>query len=156
MILDASDKKNIQTAGFYFLVSTLITWWFIDCSPMYTSIGQKILSCTIAGTKWTIQIVFAIALLQGKRWIFLRHIGLTCLTGSLILVPYSLSTTFGHDSGSSFFLSSLIVSVAVMIVSYFISVRKTNIPLLWWAGWMFCLMVAITLQLKVVFNMSIF
>ncbi len=152
---DPYDRKNFNAAVFFFISSTLITWWFIESSPVYADYTQKLLSCSIAGAKWTIQIVFAFLFLQGKKWKFIREIGLTCFVGSIILVPYSISSILHINDSGEFFLSSLIASVAVMIVLYFISVKKSRVPMLWWAGWMLCLAVAITLQLKVVFHIPI-
>ena len=150
-----TEKSNIKTAVFYFLLSTIITAWFIEVSPVYDNMLQKILSCSIAGAKWSIQIVVAYLLLQDKKWIFIRNIGFTCFLGSLILVPYSLFGTFGMFNKSNYFLLSLVLSVTTMIVSYWFSVRKAGVDRIWWAGWMICLAIAITGQLKLVFNISL-
>lgn len=145
-------NKKIRLAFFYFLLSTLITWWFIQASPLYTSTQQKLLSCGIAGAKWSIQILAAFLLLKERRWEFIKDIGLTCFVGSLILLPYTiLSSAFGID-GKNFFLGSLLVAVAVMILMYAISVRHSRLSKLWWAGWLVCLAIAIGLQLTVVFH----
>jgi len=144
-------NKRITLAVFYFLLSTLITWWFIGASPLYTSTNQKLLSCGIAGAKWAIQILAALILLKEKRWEFIKDIGLTCFIGSLILLPFAiLSSAFGIN-GKNFFLGSLLVAVAVMILMYAISVRHSRLSKLWWLGWLVCLAIAITLQLTVVF-----
>jgi hypothetical protein len=39
-----------------------------------------------------------------------------------------------------------------MIALYYQAVKKTGLSLKWWAGWLVCLAVAITLQLTVVFG----
>ena len=155
-MIDTTDKKNVLYASFYFTLSTLITYWFIESAPVYTSLAQKMTSCGIAGIKWAIQIIFALVFLQGKKWNFIRNIGFTAFLGSLLLVPFSVSSFFGINVDSVFFVCSLIVSVLVMVFSYLISVKKSNVPSLWWAGWLFCLAIAITIQLKLVFNIWIF
>jgi len=144
-------NKKITLAFFYFLLSTLITWWFIQASPLYTSTNQKLLSCGIAGAKWGIQIFAALLLLKENKWEFIKDIGLTCFIGSLILLPFAIfSSAFGIN-GTNFFLASLLVAVAVMILMYAISVRHSRLSKLWWLGWLVCLAIAITLQLTVVF-----
>ncbi len=153
---EESSQKNINLTVLFFTISTLITWWFIAVSPVYVDLTQKLLSCSIAGAKWSIQIVAAFVFLQNRKWEFLKNISFTCLIGSLILLPYSVSSSMGQFNASSFFMGSLVVSVATMIVSYFFSIKKSGLPSLWWAGWLFCLAIAITLQLKVVFNINLF
>jgi hypothetical protein len=153
---EETEKNNIKFSLIYFSISTIITMWFIAVSPEYTSIGQKFLSCSIAGAKWGIQILAAFYFLQDKKWDFIKNISRTCLIGSIILLPYSLIGSFGMFNESTYFLVSLVLSVAVMTVSYFFSVRKSGLARSWWAGWLFTLAVAIVLQLKVVFNLTIF
>jgi len=155
-MIEKSNRNNIKFAAFYFLLSTLITWWFIEASPLYSSTSQKLLSCAIAGAKWNIQILAAMVFLQEKKWVFLRNIGFTCLVGSLILLPYSIGSFISKDNDGSFFIISLIVSVFAMVFSYYISVKKSEVGTHWFAGWLFCLAVAITLQLKVIFNLNLF
>jgi hypothetical protein len=155
-MLEKSERNNIRTTLIYFLISSLITWWFIAVSPVYDSLGQKLLSCAIAGAKWGIQIIAAFQFLDNKKWVFIRNISYTCLIGSVVLLPYSISSSFGKYNSSDFFLGSLVISVATMIVSYLSSVRKSGIGKHWWAGWLFCLAIAIAAQLKVVFNVSLF
>ncbi|HMD00644.1 MAG TPA: hypothetical protein VKH37_10845 [Ferruginibacter sp.] len=147
-----SSNRNIFLALMYFLFSTAITWWFIQASPLYTSTQQKMLSCGIAGAKWSIQILAALIFLKEKRWMFIKDIGLTCFIGSMILLPFCiLSAAFGIN-GSSFFVMSLLVAVAVMILMYAISVRHARLHIRWWLGWMLCLAIAISLQLTIVFH----
>ena len=145
-------QRKISLALFYFLLSTLITWWFIQASPLYTSTQQKLLSCGIAGTKWGIQILAALILLKERKWEFIKDIGLTCFIGSLILLPYAIfSSAFGIN-GKNFFVGSLLVAVAVMILMYAISVRHSRLSKSWWVGWLVCLAIAIYLQLTIVFQ----
>ena len=83
--------KNIILAGIYFLLSTLITWWFIVAGKtLYISNEKMIISCGIAGAKWSIQIIAAFFCLKDKKWLFINRIGFTCFVGSCILLPYCL------------------------------------------------------------------
>ena len=139
-------------ASLYFLGSTLITWWFITaCQEMYDDGPEMLYSCIIAGAKWSVQIVMALFILHEKRWIFLRRIGFTCFIGSVILLPLCIIPirAAGWSKG---FLTSIICSVAVMIVLYYRSVRRTGLSMFWFNSWIVCLAIAILLQLTVVFH----
>ncbi len=143
--------KNIALAFIYFLLSTIITWWFIQQGKLlYFSQNKMILSCGIAGTKWSIQIGAALLFLTDKKWAFIKRIGFTCLVGSCILLPYCLFGFIREIDKS--FLASLIIAVFVMIAMYYKAVAKTNISKKWFWGWMICLAIAISLQLYVVFK----
>lgn len=150
-----SNEKNVQLAALYFFLAIVITWYFIAWSPVYIRVNQKILSCCIAGVKWNIQMIAAVVFMDERRWLFLKNIGSTCLTGSLILVPYSVSCLMGMESGTSFFVASLAASVSVMIVSYYIHVKKMAIGFIWFAGWLLCLAIAVCLQLYLVFGIQL-
>ena len=150
-----SNEKNVRLAALYFFLATIITWCFIEWSPVYVSMDQKILSCCIAGAKWNVQMIAAVIFMDERRWLFLKNIGITCFIGSLILIPYSISSVAGLENGTLFFISSLIVSVTVMIVSYYLTVKKMDIGLSWFAGWMVCLAIAISLQLYLVFDIQV-
>jgi len=145
------DLKNIALAFIYFLLSIIITWWFIkEAELLYFSQEKMFLSCAIAGTKWGIQIVAALFFLQEKKWLFIKKIGFTCLAGSCLLLPYCLLEQIRLTDKS--FLISLIVAVMVMIVLYYNVVKQTAIATKWFWGWVGCLAIAISLQLFVVFN----
>lgn len=144
-------RRPVTFAICYFLFSTLITWWFIQASPLYKDMHQKILSVSIAGAKWGIQILVALMLLGEKKWIFIKDIGLTCFIGSLILLPYTIFSAAFSINGKDFFIGSLLVAVAAMILMYAISVRHSRLNKAWWLGWLGCLTIAIILQLTVVF-----
>jgi threonine/homoserine efflux transporter RhtA len=146
------DSKKIYLAILYFFLSTVITWWFVDVCPLYESLQQKILSTGIAGAKWALQIVAAYLYLPEKRWDFLKNMGATCLVGSVILLPYAVSATVSNINSATFFVGSLLIAVAVMIILYFLNVQKLSLPKKWFWGWIFCLAIAITLQLTVVFS----
>jgi hypothetical protein len=139
-------------AAFYFLFSTLITWWFIIESPLYTSAEQRLLSCGIAGAKWAIQIAAAVLLLGDKKWLFIKNIGQACFWGSVILLPYAVAARLGGYNGNYFFVGSLVFSVASMIVLYAIGTKHAGVKMSWWLFWLLCLAIAITLQLTVVFH----
>lgn len=139
-------------AALYFLLSTLITWWFIIESPLYSSLQQQLLSCGIAGGKWGLQIGAALLFLNNNKWVFIQNIGRACLIGSVILLPYAVAAHFWKWNGNQFFLGSLVVSVATMIVLYAIGTKQAGASIRWWLGWLLCLAIAITLQLTVVFH----
>ena len=135
----------------YFLISGIITWWFVDVCPLYSDTNQKLLSTGIAGAKWGLQIVVAYFLLSNKKWSFIKNIGSTCLVGSVLLLPYAVAATFSDVNDATFFVASLLLAVAVIIVLYFLNVKKTALSQRWFWGWMICLAVAILLQLTIVF-----
>lgn len=134
-------------------MSSLITLWFIKEGKFLYFSGEKMfLSCVIAGAKWGIQIVAALLLLAEKKWIFIKRIGFTCFVGSCILIPFSLFAQIRLIEKN--FLISLILAVLVMIVLYYRAVQHTGISIKWFWGWMFCLVIAVSLQLFVVFQIS--
>ena len=144
--------KNKTLAVTYFLLSTIITWWFIkQAELLYFSKATMFLSCNIAGAKWAIQILAGWFFLQEKKWLFIKRIGFTCFIGSCVLLPYCLfySTQLFHK----FFLWSIIAAVFTMIPMYYYSVKKTGISTKWFWGWMSCLVIAVSLQLFVVFKL---
>lgn len=143
--------KAIILSIIYFGLSTLITWVFVDRSSLYVSEQQKFLSASIAGGKWALQIFAALVWLKEKRWLFIKNIGLTCLIGSIILAPYCFNQ-YLHIDDEKLFVASLILSVLVMIAHYRFSVLRTGIAVRWFYGWLFCLAIAVTLQLTVVFG----
>ncbi len=143
--------QNSLLSMLYFLLSTIITWWFIEKGKtLYFSTNKMLLSCAIAGAKWSIQIAAAYFLLKDKKWDFIKRIGFTCFVGSCILLPYCLFPSI-HVLRNSF-LFSLIAAVLVMIVMYYKAVIKMDISTKWFWGWVCCLVVAILLQLFVVFK----
>lgn len=146
------ESQKIYLAFLYFSLSTVITWWFVDVCPLYNSLPQKILSTGIAGAKWSLQIAAAYFLLGNKKWDFIKNMGATCLAGSVILLPYAIAATCSNENGSTFFITSLLIAVAAMIILYFLSVKKLALPKKWFWSWIICLAIAITLQLTLVFS----
>ena len=146
------NNKLIATTSYLFL-STIITWWFINKSPLYHSSSQKVLSAGIAGAKWAIQLSAAFLVLGKKKWDFINRISMTCFTGSLILLPFIFGSLFFNINNDDFFFGSLLVSVAVMIVIYALSVRNAGLNIRWWFSWLISLAIAIALQVKFVFDM---
>jgi hypothetical protein len=147
-----TNSKKIFLALLCFFLSTAITWWFVDACPLYTSLQQKLLSTGIAGAKWSLQIAAAYFFLANKKWDFLKNMGVTCLVGSVILLPYAIVATVSNINSATFFIGSLLIAVAVMIVLYFLNVQKLALQKKWFWGWIACLAIAITLQLTVVFS----
>ncbi|MGC4103210.1 hypothetical protein [Ferruginibacter sp.] len=147
-----NTSRTVFTAFIYFLLSTIITWWFVAVCPLYTSLQQKLLSTGIAGAKWSLQIAAAYFFMQAKKWDFIKNIGATCLVGSVILLPYAVLATWSNYNSGAFFVGSLLAAVITMIVLYFLNVKKLQLSYRWFWGWIFCLAIAITLQLTVVFS----
>ena len=145
-------SNNLFLATLYFGLSTILTWWFVILCPLYVSTEQMLLSTTIAGGKWAIQILAGLVLLKDKAFLFLRKIGFVCLIGSCILIPYIGLALFHIYDGKEFFFGSLIVSVITMIIFYYRAVKQMGVSIKWWLGWLLCLAVAISLQLTVVFR----
>jgi len=143
--------KNIFLAIFYFLISTVITWYFIEQGKLlYFSQTQMLLSCTFAGAKWEIQILAALLFLKSEKWFFIQKIGLVCLVGSCILLPYCFFESIRNIEKS--FLWSLIIAVLIMIFMYFRVVTALQLPKKWFWAWVSCLAIAISLQIIVVFK----
>ena len=144
--------QNLFAGFIYFISSFLLTGWFILESPLYISNKQMFLSASIAGGKWLIQILSALAKKKSKSFVFIREIGLVCLIGSVALLPYCFSSLLNFSNHSVFFLVSLIIAVFLMIPLYYFAVKRTGFHISWWVGWMFCLVVAVSSQLTFVFN----
>nr|MCU0239030.1 hypothetical protein [Pyrinomonadaceae bacterium] len=71
-----TNKKHILWTFIAFFLSTIITWWFIKQSNLYQYQSQEILSCSIAGGKWCLQILLGILFLKEKKWSFILVISL--------------------------------------------------------------------------------
>lgn len=107
------------------------------------------LSGSIAGAKWAIQLIAALILLKEQRWIFIKRIGFVALIGSAALMIYYLLPV---SWGFSTLVISVVFSVVIMIGLYYKAVRQSSLSLLWFWGWIACLVVAILLQLTIVFD----
>ena len=149
----SATPRDTALAIVYFTLSTVITWWFIVTGKaLYADTNRMLLSCSIAGGKWALQILAAFLLLPGAlRWQFLRRIGAVCLCGSLILLPFCF-TPVQQLLGESGFLYSLVASVLMMILLYYRAVRRSGISAAWFWAWIGCLAMAVSLQLTVVFH----
>lgn len=146
-----ASQKSL--AILYFLLSAVLTGIFI-CNKfwLYSSVNAMILSGCIAGAKWFIQIVAALAWLHEKKWEFIKRIGFVCFIGSIVLFSYNIMFCLPLPLGGfSQFILSIVLSVLVMIGMYYRAVRKTGLPLKWFLLWLGCLAVAVFLQVKVVF-----
>lgn len=145
-------RKDLSIAFVCFSLSTLITWWFIVAGkPLYQDDNKMLLSCSIAGAKWAIQISMALLFLKRKCWAFISRISIVCLAGSVVLLPFCIPT-IQHALGLNGFLASLVLCVLLMIALYYYSVRKVGVSIKWFWGWICCLAVAISLQLTIVFH----
>lgn len=145
-------NKTIGLAIVYFLLSTILTWYFISTKFwFYSSSTEMMLSGAIAGGKWLAQITAALFLLKDKKWVFIQRIAAVCFIGSCILFTYNLMGFLPLPLGGfSQFVISIILSIVVMIILYFNAVKKTKISIKWFWGWIFCLLIAILLQTTVI------
>ncbi|HSZ25358.1 MAG TPA: hypothetical protein VK766_06565 [Cytophagaceae bacterium] len=150
-----SKGNYTQRTTLYFIYAFLITAWFIKDSPIYSSENQKIFSGVIVFTQFCVQWMAALLFLKGERQLFLRNISRTYLIGSMMLLPYCFSAFFKGNTGFEFFFVSLLLYTGVMIFSYYRSVKKSFIGIHWWSGWLFSTTIAIIIQLKIVFNVSL-
>lgn len=128
-----NNKNNIIRAIIYFLLSAVLTGIFIaNKFWFYDSVNQMILSGTIAGSKWLIQIIAALIFLKEKKWEFIRRIGFVCFVGSSVLFLYNILFYLPLPLGAfSLFVQSNGLSVLVMIMMYYRAVQKTGLPLKW-------------------------
>lgn len=147
------QTKNFLLSVLYFLLATVLSGVFINNNlTLYSSVNAMILSGSIAGAKWMIQILAALLILKELKWIFIRRIGFICFIGSAILFVYYIIHFFKLQLNViSPFIISIGLSVLVMIVMYYIAVKKTELSIVWFWVWMLCLAIAIMLQMFVVF-----
>lgn len=145
-----STGRSIALAALYFLFGTIITTWFIARKAwLYDGVELMILSGSIAGAKWAIQVSAALILLREERWPFIKNIGFVCLVGSAaLLIYYFLPIRWGFST----LVISVAFSVLIMIFLYYRAVKQSALSIYWFVGWMICLLIAITLQLTVVFD----
>ncbi|GAA5119784.1 hypothetical protein JIN84_21275 [Luteolibacter yonseiensis] len=130
-----------------FALSTLITALFIRVYGGYVSQETMILSGSIAGGKWAIQILLGWLLLGAKRWIYIRELGIACLIGSLVLIPFSITS-----GAALYFFGSLLASICAMGTTVVIRLKAAGFAWRWPALWFLLLSVAVTLQLTIVFH----
>jgi hypothetical protein len=147
-----STGRSIALAILYFLFATILTLWFIARkSWLYDSVSLMGLSGAIAGAKWGVQLIAALILLNDQRWIFIKRIGLVALIGSAaLMIYYALPISWGFST----LVISVAFSVLIMIGLYYRAVRQCGLSIAWFWGWIVCLVIAIALQLTVVFDVS--
>jgi len=146
------DQSQFVRSAVYFSLSLVLTLLFVLACPLYISREQTILSLSIAGGKWAIQIAAVLLMLRKKRGAFIVGISKVCLIGSILLVPYILSAGLGISDEPMFFFGSLILAVLVMIFRYYFEVTNLQVSLAWWYFWLLCLTIAVNMQLTLVFN----
>ena len=148
-----AQNKNIILSIAYFLLATIVTGIFIaNKFWFYSSVNAMILSGCVAGVKWLIQILMAFFFLKELKWVFIRRLGFVCFIGSLLLFVYYIFNFLQLPLGGfSQFILSIGLSVLVMIGMYYWAVKKTGVSIAWFLGWFACLIIAIALQVFVVF-----
>lgn len=145
-------NSHLTRAAIYFSLSLLGTLLFVLACPLYISQSQLILSLSIAGGKWVAQILAALFLLGKRRISFLHGIARVCLLGTLILIPYILSSWLEIGNEPMFFFGSLVLAILVMALRYHHEVSRLNLSLAWWYFWLLCLTIAVNMQLTLVFK----
>jgi hypothetical protein len=136
------NKPHLFRAAIYFGISLILTTLFVLGCPL-----------SIASAKWIMHVFLAIALLRKRRDTFIHGMGMVCLTGSLILTPYVITSWLDISDDPLFFFASLILAVLVMVFRYYAEVIRLNLSLGWWYAWLFTLAVAVGLQLSLVFHL---
>lgn len=130
-----------------------MTTLFVLACPLYISQEQLILSLSIAGGKWVLQIFLAIFLLHKRRASFIHGMGRVCLLGSMMLIPYTISAWLELSDDQWFFFGSLIMAILIMVFRYYSEVMRLHLSLSWWYFWLLCLTIAVGVQLTVVFHL---
>ncbi|MNK43396.1 hypothetical protein D3C87_620990 [compost metagenome] len=145
--------SSSSKAALYFLFSVVLTGIFINQKFwLYSSVNAMIISGSIAGTKWLIQIIAALVFLKDKKWDFIHRIGFVCFMGSVVLFVYYVFNFLPFPFGGfSQFVLAIALAVLVMIFGYYQAVKKTGLSAKWFWAWMLCLAIAIFLQVTVVF-----
>ena len=116
-----------------------------------------IISGLIASTKWALQLTAAGIWLGKEKWIFIKRLGLVCLTGSCLLYTYNLMSYLPLPfSGFTQFIVAITIAVITMAFFYYRAVKRVGLPLKWFIGWLICLVIAIVLQITVVFYEQLF
>lgn len=152
LLARTTDQQQYAVSAVCFFLSAFITGWFIvEGKDQYNTNRLMLLSGAIAAVKWLLQIAAALLFLYGRRASFLAGIGMVCLLGAIVLLPYCFSALIQSFS-SSFFLS-LLCSVAVMIFCYNSVIIQTSVGKKWLLSWLGTLMLAIWLQLTLVFHL---
>ena len=148
-----SSTKNILLTITYFLLSAVLTGYFIATKYwLYPSVDTMVVSGSIAASKWALQLFAALFWLGKEKWVFIKRMGFVCLIGSCLLFTYNLMGFLSLNfSGFAQFGTAIAISVVAMIAFYYNAVKKSNLSIKWFLGWLICLIIAILLQLTIVF-----
>ncbi len=147
-----NDARDISLATFYFLLSAVITGWFIgEKYALYQSSNQLLLSGSIASIKWITQIIAALILLKNKKFEFIKRIATVCLVGSIVLFSIYAIEHF-LEATTYQLLVALGASVITMIILFYRAVFLTDISIKWFYGWLACLTLTFSLQLTVILH----
>ena len=130
-----------------FGLSTLFTALFIRAYGGYVSDRIMLLSGCIAGGKWAIQMALGWILLGHRKWGYFSTLATTCLLGSVVLLPFAILS-----GGTRFFLGSLLACIAAMAAALVVCQSRAGFSWHWQALWFGLLVIAVALQLTVVFH----
>lgn len=139
--------RTLGIIAFQFVLSTVLTAFFIRAYRGYISPEIMVLSGSIAGGKWAIQLVLGWCLLGDKRWAYISQLATVCLLGSVVLVPFAI-----FSGGAPSFFGSLIACIIVMGLNILRRLPRIGLSWRWPALWFALLAIAVTLQLTVVFH----
>jgi hypothetical protein len=146
-------KPHLTRATVYFSLSLILTTLYILACPLHIPHEQLILSLSILGGNWIIQILAATVLLRNRRLSFIHGMGRVCLLGSLVLTPYILSSWLEFSNEPVFFFGSLMLAILVMVFRYYAEVIRLNLSVAWWYFGLLCLTIATGLHMTLVFHL---
>ena len=143
----------LAKAIIYFLLSIVITWWFIVANPVYNTFRFKLVAMSIASLVWGIQVVGAFVFLKEKKYLFLEKAGLVCFWGSAFLL-ISVLVNFILQPGAEMRLQvsgiNVLLSVVLMAVLFARFLKRLQLSYSWVILWLLCLAVAVPTQAKLV------
>lgn len=99
------------------------------------------------------QILAALLFLGKRRASFIHGVARVCLLGTLMLIPYILSSWLEISNEPIFFFGSLVLAILVMVFRYHTEVSRLNLSLAWWYFWLLCLTIAVGMQATIVFKL---
>ncbi len=144
--------KSQLLALFYFAIATVFTGWFIASSPYPIGKEQFMWANLISFSRWGIQILAALLLLREERWTFIKNIGTVYIIGASLLLPFVILHHLKLSHDLNLFTGSQLLSILVMVILYHRAVQLSHLKLIWWLAWIACQIIAILLQVTVVFD----
>lgn len=148
-----ANTRNAIFAIIYFAISGLITAWFIEQKFGYLASPLTILfSNFVSVFKWAVMVIAAILLLKRNKWVFIRRLGFACFAGTCMLLTIFITRRIHIDSWQQF-TYPVFLALFVMTVLCYTAVRRTDVSIKWFIGWLICLAIGIVLQTRVVLGL---